>query len=318
GGTSTGKLSMRWEPIKGYALRGSLSNGFRAPSLGQEYFSTTSTNFIAVNGVATPFDIRTFPVTSPQAQALGAKPLRPETSQNYGLGIAIQPVRNVSFTTDYYKINIAHRIVLSGNFIGSDIAALLDSAGFHGTQGGRFFTNAIDTRTEGVDMVLQAGRDLGTAGTLRFTAGYNHNYTHVTHVDSTPPQLAKYQAVLFDRTQKGLTEVAQPHDNLRLSGDWEVKKLGVVLSESRFGSVTAIASTPANDQTYGARWITDLAVSYHLPRHLTVMAGADNIFNVYPDRTIAANSSGGIFLYSGLSPFGFNGAYYYVKLSAGM
>ena len=318
GSTTTGKLAMRWEPIKHYALRGSLSNGFRAPSLGQEYFSTTSTNFIAVNGVATPFDIRTFPVTSPEAQALGAKPLRPEASTNLGVGIAMQPTPNVSFTTDYYKISIQHRIVLSGNFTGSAIETLLQNAGFTGVNGGRFFTNAINTRTEGVDVVLQAGKNMGYAGTLRFTGGYNHNYTHVTHVDATPPQLAAFQAVLFDRTQKGLTEVAQPHDNLRLSGDWEYKKLGVVLGESWFGAVTGVATTAANDQTYSAKWLTDLSLSYHLPQQLTIMGGVDNLFNVYPDRTIAANSSGGIFLYSGLSPFGYDGAFYYLRLSVGM
>ncbi len=318
GSTATGKLAVRWEPITHYALRGSVSNGFRAPSLGQENFSTTSTNFIAVNGVATPFDIRTFPVTSPEAQALGAKPLRPELSTNLGLGIALQPRPNVSFTTDYYKIDIRHRIVLSGNFIGSAIQTLLTNAGYPGVQGGRFFTNAINTRTEGVDVVLQAGKDLGYRGTLRFTGGYNHNYTHVTHVDATPPQLAAFQAQLFDRSQKGLTEVAQPHDNLRLSGDWQWKKLGTVLSESWYGAVTGVSTNPANDQTYSAKWITDLALSYRLSQLLTVTGGADNLFNVYPDRTIAANSNGGIFLYSGLSPFGYDGAFYYLRFSVGM
>jgi len=318
GGTTTGKLSMRWEPITHYALRGSVSDGFRAPSLGQEYFSTTSTNFITTNGVATPYDIRTFPVTSDEAKALGAKPLRPEASTNLGIGIAMQPTPNVSFTTDYYKIDIRHRVVLSGNFIGSDIQTLLQNAGFNGVNGGRFFTNAINTRTEGVDMVLQAGKDLGTAGMLRFTGGYNHNYTHVTHVDPTPPELAAHQAVLFDRTQKGLTEDAQPHDNLRLSGDYRYQKVGIVLSESRFGSVKNTSSNPANDQVYSAKWITDLSLSYQLPRQLTIMGGVDNLFNVYPDRTIAQNSLGGIFQYSGLSPFGYNGAFYYLRLTVGM
>ncbi|HEY7897438.1 MAG TPA: TonB-dependent receptor [Gemmatimonadaceae bacterium] len=317
GNTTTGKLAMRWEPIPHYALRGTLSNGFRAPSLGQEYFSTTSTNFIAVNGVATPFDIRTFPVQSAEAVALGAKPLRPELSRNYGLGFTAQPISNVSFTADYYKIEIDHRIVLSGNFIGSDIQALLQNAGFAGVNGGRFFTNAINTRTEGLDLVLQSGKDLGDAGTIRFTGGYNHNYTKVTHIDATPPQLAKYQASLFDRTEVGLTEVAQPHDNLRLSADYEVKRLSLVATESRYGSVTGVASTPANDQTYSAKWLTDLSASYHLPRGVTLTGGADNIFNVYPDKTKAANSSGGIFVYSGISPFGYDGAFYYARITVG-
>jgi iron complex outermembrane receptor protein len=315
GNTTTGKLAMRWEPIAHYALRGTLSNGFRAPSLGQEYFSTTSTNFIAVNGVATPFDIRTFPVESPEAKVLGAKPLRPELSRNYGLGFTAQPVRNVSFTADYYKIDIDHRIVLSGNFIGNDIQALLQNAGFAGVNGGRFFTNAINTRTEGLDLVLQSGKDLGNAGTIRFTGGYNHNYTKVTHIDATPPALAAYQATLFDRTEVGLTEVAQPHDNLRLSADYEVKQWSVVATESRYGSVTGVSSTPANDQTYGAKWLTDLSASYHLPRGITLTGGADNIFNVYPDKTLAANSSGGIFVYSGISPFGYDGAFYYGRVT---
>ncbi len=317
GNTSTGKLAMRWEPITGYALRGTISNGFRAPSLGQEYFSTTSTNFIVANGVSTPFDIRTFPVTSPQAVTLGAKPLRPELSRNFGLGLTAQPVQNLSFTADYYKIDISHRIVLSGNFIGADIQALLQNAGFAGVNGGRFFTNAIDTRTEGLDLVLQSGKDLGDAGTIRFTGGYNHNYTHVTHVDSTPPQLAKYQASLFDRTQLGLTEVAQPHDNLRLSADYEVSRFSLVATESRYGSVTVLATTPANDQTFSAKWLTDLSLSYRLPHGITLTGGADNIFNVYPDKTIAANQSGGIFLYSGFSPFGYDGAFYYGRVTVG-
>jgi len=318
GNTATGKLAMRWSPIKGYALRGTISNGFRAPSLGQEYFSTTSTNFIAVNGVATPFDIRTFPVTSAEAVALGAKPLRPELSRNYGLGFTAQPVQNLTFTADYYKIDIRHRIVLSGNFIGADIQALLQNAGFAGVNGGRFFTNAIDTRTEGVDLVLQTGKDLGSAGSIRFTGGYNHNYTRVTHIDPTPPQLAKYQASLFDRTQLGLTELAQPHDNLRMSADYEVNRFGLVATESRYGSITTLATTPKNDQTFGAKWLTDLSLSYRLPHRITLTGGADNIFNVYPDRIIAANSTGGIFVYSGFSPFGYDGAFYYGRITVGL
>ncbi len=318
GNTTTGKVAVRWEPITGYALRGTLSNGFRAPSLGQEYFSTTSTNFIVSNGVSTPFDIRTFPVTSAEAVALGAKPLHAELSRNYGLGFTAQPVQNVSFTADYYKIEIRHRIVLSGNFIGADIQALLQNAGFAGVNGGRFFTNAIDTRTEGLDLVLQTGKDLGDAGTIRFTGGYNHNYTRVTHIDSTPPQLAKYQASLFDRTQLGLTEVAQPHDNLRVSANYEVNRLGLVATESRYGSVTGIATTAANDQTYSAKWLTDLSVSYRLQHRVTLTAGADNIFNVYPDRNSVVNTSGGIFVYTGISPFGYDGAFYYGRITIGL
>jgi len=318
GSTTDGKLSARFEPVKGYAIRGSVSNGFRAPSLGQEWFSTTSTNFINVNGTSQPFDIRTFPVTSGQAQALGAQPLKPEKSRNYGAGITMQPSPAFSFTADYYRIDIKDRVVLSGNFAGAAIEALLQNAGYQGVNGGRFFTNAVDTRTEGVDLVAETGKTLGTAGTIRFTGSYNHNYTDVTRIAKTPPQLSAYQAQLFDRTQVGLTESAQPHDNFRLTGNYQYRQFGLVLSEARFGSVTSVASSPANDQTFGAKWITDVSASLGLPGRLSFTLGADNVFNTYPDRIVAQNSSGGIFVYSGLSPFGYNGAFYYARLSWGL
>ena len=318
GSTTDGKFSTRWEPVKGYAVRGSISNGFRAPSLGQEWFSTTSTNFINVSGTSQPFDIRTFPVTSGQAQALGAQPLKPEKSQNYGAGLTMQPSANFSFTADYYKILIKDRVVLSGNFTGAAIQTMLQNAGYTGVNGGRFFTNAVDTRTEGLDLVGQTGKSLGTAGTLRITGSYNHNYTHVTRIAKTPPQLAAYQAVLFDRTQVGLTEDAQPHDNFRLTGNWDYRAFGLVLSEARFGSVKSTASSPANDQVFGAKWITDVSASLGMRDRLRFTLGADNVFNTYPDKIVAQNSSGGIFVYSGLSPFGYNGAFYYARLSWGL
>ncbi len=318
GSTTDGKFSTRWEPIKGYALRGSISNGFRAPSLGQEWFSTTSTNFINVNGTSQPFDIRTFPVTSPQAKVLGAQPLKAERSQNYGAGLTMQPSSNFSFTADYYKILIKDRVVLSGNFTGAAIQTMLENAGFTGVNGGRFFTNAIDTRTEGLDLVGQTGKSFGTAGTLRLTGSYNHNYTHVTRIANTPPQLAAFQAVLFDRTQVGLTEDAQPHDNFRLTGNFDYRALGLVLSEARFGSVKSTATSPANDQVFGAKWITDVSASLGLRGALRLTLGADNVFNTYPDQIVTQNSSGGIFVYSGLSPFGYNGAFYYARLSWGL
>lgn len=319
GGTASGKLAMRYEPVKGYALRGSISNGFRAPSLGQEYFSTTSTNFVVVNGTTQPFDIRTFPVTSGPARALGAKPLKPETSHNYSLGVALQPAHNVSFTADWYHININHRVMLSGNFLGADIAQLLADSGYTNISGGRFFTNAINTRTEGIDIVLETAFDLGTSGTLRLTGGFNHNHNHVTHVDSTPPQLAAHQQTLFDRVERGRIEVGQPQNNLRLNADWQIRKVGVSLTESRFGAVSTRSSSPGpGDQTYAAKWLTDLALSYHFQNRVTFTLGGNNIFNTFPEKNNSANSFGGIFAYSGISPFGQNGGFYYVRLNVGI
>ena len=96
-------------------FRGAVSTGFRAPSLGQEFFSSTATNFIA--GV--PFDIRTFPVSTPEARLLGASDLEPERSVNFSAGVALEPARGLALTVDFYRITINNRIVLSDNFTGT-------------------------------------------------------------------------------------------------------------------------------------------------------------------------------------------------------
>jgi iron complex outermembrane recepter protein len=317
GSTTNGKVTARFELQPGLAFRGAVSTGYRAPSLGQSYFSSTATNFIVVGGVNTPFDIRTFPVGSPEAQILGAEPLRPEKSFNLSGGISLQPFRAMSLTADYYRIDIKDRIVFSGNFIGADIQALLEARGFFGVRGGRYFTNAIDTRTDGVDVVLQRAFDLGSIGTSRFTGSYNHSKTILEHVDATPPQLGNRQEVLFDRVERARITEGQPRDNVHFMLDHTRSALGINLVASRYGEVTArgTATDGSADQTFGAKWITDVAASYGLTRRFRVTIGADNVFDVYPDKNIPVNSNAGIFPYSGISPFGFNGAYYYFRLT---
>lgn len=320
GGTTNGKLAMRFEPLPRFALRGALSTGFRAPSLGQSFFSSTATNFIVVDGVSTPFDIRTFPVGSEEARILGATDLEPEKSRNYSAGVAWQPVPRFSLTADYYHIEIDDRIVLSGNFIGQDIQELLEARGFSGVRGGRFFTNAIDTKTDGVDVIAQTAFDIGTLGYSRMTVGYNHNQSEVTRVSATPPQLGDRQETLFDRVERARIEEGQPRDNLHIALNHTAGPLGINLATARYGEVTSrgTAADGSADQTFSPKWITDIGVSYRFAGRLTLMAGADNVFDVYPDRNIAPLSNAGIFVYNGISPFGFNGAYYYVRARVGI
>ncbi len=322
GSTSDGKVTARFEPVPGFAIRGAISTGFKAPSLGQSYFSATSTNFI--NGV--PFDNRTFPVTSPVAQALGASELTPEQSENYSFGVALNPVRNLAITADYYQILIDDRIVFSGNFTGAAVRTFLESQGFPGVAGGRFFTNAIDTRTLGVDVVANYGFAIGATSTLRLTGGYNYNVNRVLRVAPTPPALSAFQETLFDRVERARIEVGQPKNNLYLSGVFNYQDLGLTLRTQRFGEVTNFG-TPADgslDQTFAAKWITDLAASYTFGQRFTLTAGVDNVFDVYPDEnnqgnaTSAGNNNFGIFPYNQISPFGFNGAFYYGRLTFGI
>ena len=140
---------MRYDFTDSFALRASVQNGFKAPSLQQQFFATTSTNFIS--GV--PFDITTFPVTDPVAIALGAQPLDAEESLNYSIG-AVLRFGDLSITIDAYRIDIDDRIVLSENLTQANVRDYLTSLGFIGIGGGRFFINGVDTTTEGVDIVV--------------------------------------------------------------------------------------------------------------------------------------------------------------------
>jgi iron complex outermembrane receptor protein len=325
GSTQDGKLAARIEPFPGFALRGAIGTGFRAPSLGQSFFSSTATNFLVVNGVNTPVDVRTFPAGSPEAAVLGARPLQPEESVNYSAGFAWEPRRDLSLTVDAYRIDIEDRIVFSENFTGAAIRQLFVDAGFVGVTGGRFFTNAIDTRTDGIDVVLQYQRQLG-AGILRFTGGGNLTETEVlTDSVATPPQLTGLGEVLFGRVERGRLERGQPRSSVNLALNYALDRLTVNLNNRRFGEVSVFGAAPEGsptntDQTFGARWITDVDLSYRFARGLTAAVGANNVLGVYPEQnfrspTGADNSNAGIFPYNQVSPFGFNGAFYYLRLS---
>jgi iron complex outermembrane receptor protein len=325
GSTSTGKVSARYEPVKGFALRGTASTGFRAPSLGQEFFSSTATNF--VNG--TPFDIKTFPVATTGAQLLGATDLKPEKSVNVSGGVAMELLKRLALTVDFYHIEIKDRIVLSDNFTGATVQNIFAAGGLTGVNGGRYFTNAIDTRSNGADVVANYGYSFSPRSVLTLTAGYNRNFVKVTHVDTTPTRLASYQETLFGRVERMRIEHGNPRDNLFVSGNYTLRGLGLTARTQRYGEVSLAGVTPTNatgtlDQTYGAKWITDVGLSYSLRSRYTLSIGADNVFDVYPDRNLnpgnPTTSNGGIsnfgiFPYNGISPFGFNGRFVYTKLS---
>jgi iron complex outermembrane receptor protein len=331
GSTTNGKLSTRLQLPLGFALRGSVSTGFRAPSLMQEFFSSTATNF--VSGV--PFDIKTFPASSREAGALGASPLKAEKSNNYGIGIAAEPLKSLSFTVDYYYIEVNDRIVLSNNFTGDSAVAALGRIGITGISGGRYFTNAIDTKTHGYDAIANYGLTFSNASALRLSVAYNHTITRVTRVDTLPKNLSGLKTSLFDRVEQARIEVGNPMNNLICSGNYTLGGLGLTARMQRYGQVTAYNSATATsnafgplDQTFSPKWVTDLSASYQL-RNVNLAIGADNIFDVYPDRnnnngsivSTAENggtSNFGVFPYAGISPFGFNGRFVYTKLTLGL
>jgi iron complex outermembrane recepter protein len=311
GGTVDGKVTARVQPDPRFVVRGSVSTGFRAPSLGQSFFSSTATNFVNLGQGLVPVESLTLPVSSAPAQVLGAQPLKPENSLHTSGGVVITPLPRLDITVDYYRIAIDDRIVLSGNFTAAPIAALL--APF-GANSARFFTNAIDTRTNGVDVTANYHIFLDTAGDVGLRAGYNNTRSKIVGSVATPPQLAGFESVLFDRIERRRIECGQPRDSLRLGGDWRRNQLGVNLDLSRYGEFCSFTLSPADDQTYAPKWLTDAEVSYRVGAS-TLAAGVQNLFDVFPDRNTTVNSFNGIQTFPSQSPFGMNGRTLYGRVA---
>ena len=313
GSQTSGKLSARYAFGDAVALRGTLSSGFRAPSLAQQYFQTVSTVFLP--GIAAPFEIRTFPASSAVAGAFGAEPLEPEESTSLSLGLVLQPADGLYVTVDAYRIEVDDRIALSSNLTGDAVRALLESQGIFGVNGGRYFTNAIDTRTEGVDLVGTWRLPLDTS-TFDLTAGYNHTRTKITRVAPNPGQLEQNGLDLerIDRVEAGRIEAGFPRNKLLLGGVWTGQRWTFSAAATRYGSVRTTPNNRALDQTYGAKWLLDASASYRPDPRWTLTLGADNLLDEYPDENIFGNSTSGQFPYSNLSPFGFGGAFAYGKV----
>ena len=312
GNTLDGKLTVRVQPDPRFVIRGSLASGFRAPSLGQSFFSSTATNFLNVPGQGlVPFESLTLPVGSPAAQVLGAQPLEPENSTHASAGLAFTPLPRLDVTIDYYHIAIDDRIVLSGNFTGPLITELL--APF-GANSARFFTNAIDTRTNGVDVTAAYRVPLGNAGDLRLHASYNNTKTKIVGAIATPPELVGFENVLFDRIERRRLECGQPRDSLRTGGDWNRSRWGAYVNVQRYGEFCSFTLSPADDQTFSPKWLTDAEVSIELSKPFTLAAGAQNLFDVFPDRNITVNSFSGIQTFPSHSPFGMNGRTLYGRV----
>lgn len=346
GSTWNGKFAARWEPIQGYALRGSVSNGFRAPSLHQQFFTTSSTNFIS--GVAV--DIATVAVNSPVAQALGSTPLKPEKSINLSLGATANPVRGLTLTADVYKIMIDDRVVLTENLgaQGSGTAAqnlavkaILDANGFQSVGAARFFINGLDTTTKGVDLVGSYNFYAGDLGRWTLTAAYNYNKTKIDKRLNNLGPLAEIPGlVLFGRVEGIRFTHGQPRDKIVLSADGDFNQFGLTARTTRYGKVVSPGATaPAapnatsltafgpDDIFLSAKWITDLELRWKPGGGTEFALGADNIFDVYPDRSPFGARPGPVsstnvypvnqiyIPYSIFSPFGFNGRYIYGRAS---
>ena len=376
----SGKVSGRYQVNKDISIRGSLSTGFRAPSLHQRYFQNTSTQFVG----GLPSQALTANNNNPIVRGdkgFGIDALLPEKSKSATIGVAGRISNNITFTLDGYFIRIENRIVLSTQFQRSDslVAIIMNRYGVDPSINAlQFWTNAVNTETKGVDLVVTDRFKLGNGNaSISLAANFNHNMVvgplnTNSVIDSAaynPGQsdpdkynpAKDFSNLLFDRQQRSRIEVAQPRTKVNITLGYDLRKIGFQLRTVRFGETQFInANDPFShksngvywndlgfgaDQTFSAKWITDLIITIRPVSGLAISVGANNVFDVYPDRffvdprndraavyanpiqssTTILKSTGGYgaardasnrgrFLFSA-NQFGFNGRFLFARLN---
>lgn len=316
GDTAIGKFTTRYEFNPQWAVRGTYNTGFRAPSLAQiNYATTAATGTVNADGSFNQFFTKLLRPDSGEAQALGASALKPEKSQNVSLGVVFEPSRALRLTVDAYQIDVSDRIVQTGLLTGPAVAAVLQANGFNPELAGQYYTNAVDTRTRGVDAVAEYQQDLADWGRVNWSAAYSWNKTTIRDIADTPAQLSSLGNTLFDRQKQADLTTAIPRDRVALTGLWQVDRFDINLRLTRYGKYTETSTLPVNDRDFSAKWITDLELAYRVTPQAMVAIGANNLFDQYPDEIGVVSPENGANQYGSFSPFGINGGFYYSRLS---
>ena len=237
------------------------------------------------------------------------------------MGITSKPVNNVSITVDAYQIEIKNRIVLTGSFTKSNptVAAIL--ANYPDINSAIFFTNAINTRTQGIDVVTSADLRMNN-GSLNITLAGNLNKTRIfgdIKTTSKLPPDSLNTNTLFNIEEKGRIEHGQPESKFALSFNYKINRWNLVFRTTRFGKVASIfnGSDRTRDEFFSDKYVSDVALSFRPAKVVLITIGANNIADVYPDKLKNfLNTSNGVFVYSrNTTQFGFNGGFYYASLN---
>jgi len=318
GGTLNFKLAARLKLGDNFAIRGSGNTGFRAPSLHQLNFNSTSTIF--VDGI--PTDVGTFSNDSRAAQLLGIPQLKEEESSSVSLGFTGKlPNLNLSFTLDGYFIKIDDRIVYTGQFAPSDdgsagdelLKRLLAQAN---AGSATFFANAIDTESYGLDVVITQkanfkNSNLRTDFSATFGQTNQVGEIHASEVLENAGLVDTY----FDETSRIYLEEAVPRTKMNLTFNYNINKFNIMFRSVYFGEVTEATNNVDNQQVFGSKLVNDLSLSYLANNGLRFVIGSSNLFDTYPDRNIDANRSSGRFEYSRRSQqFGSGGRYLFARI----
>lgn len=311
GSNVTGKISARYDFTERFALRSTVSTGFRAPGLQQAFFTSTATNFIS--GI--PREVSTLPPSDSIAQLLGAEELDPEESRNYSLG-AVFRAGEFEATVDAYRIDIDDRIVLSENLGGTPaVDAILAGTGVDRV---RFFINGVETKTQGVDLVTRYRWRGETLGRIDVTLSANWNDTEV---EALPSTAVVPGAQLFARVNVLTFEEGQPGNKQTLSIDWSKQadfgEWGVGIRAVNYGEAIepqAPATPVVPDVVLAPATVVDLELRAKVGQGFSLALGADNLLDKYPSFVPPAANTTGALGFSRYSPFGFSGRFLYARV----
>ncbi len=328
GSVLTGKAASRIEVSPGFAIRAAVSNGFRAPSLHQVWFNNISTQFVIDpgSGMLEASQVLTANNLSGVAAAFGIPNLKEETSTNISAGFTVNPGNGLSLTADVYHIQIDDRIVLTSRFTDGDpiVAGLLAPFAASGVSQAQFFSNAVDTKTTGVDIVASYGMEM-SGGQLTLTGSANFSDTEVENINVPASVAAKFTggdldavaSTLFNREERNRLEDALPRTKGSLAAKYQKGRVTGTIRGNYYGSIEYKPTNSDNDETFGSKVLFDLDVNYDLTEAIRWTIGANNLLNTYPDQhTVAGNRSDERFVFSRrVTQFGSNGGFYYTKLS---
>ena len=317
GDTTSGKFSTRYDFSPRFALRGTVSNGFRAPSLAQEYYAALGVSPTGASGQIA--------AGSPAARALGAGSLQPEKSLSFSLGAVAEPIDGLHATLDGYLIRINNRIVDGGSYSGQEAINALAQNGVSLPPGinpadvtAVFFSNGADTKTYGVDLTADYRSDLGSAGAIDWDAAFNYNRTLLTRIG-----LDGNGNPLLDAQQQAYLTSDSPESKIILGGTWKKSGVSVGLHEIRYGKTVALDEYYTGPNAFS---LTTLYTSVDTPKYVTNLElgyawssfqwtlGANNLFDVYPKELPLANRYLGAAKYDAFTGVGIDGGYYYTRL----
>jgi iron complex outermembrane receptor protein len=319
GSTVNFKLASRYKLSENVNIRSSINTGFRAPSLHQLNFNSTSTIF---DDGGEPLEVGTFSNDSRAAQLLGIPKLKEETSRSLSVGFTAKiPDANISLTVDGYFIAIDDRVVYTGQFKGpgtnTELDRLLSQAN---ATAAAFFANAINTESKGIDVVITHNTVFGKNIRLKSDLAATFSKTKQVGDIQASPELERAGLVdtYFPEDSRIYLEEALPRTKVNLSNTLTAGKFNFFLRNVYFGKVTEASSDPLRQQQFDGKVITDLSVGFKATDALTLTIGANNIFDIYPDAADPAfgNRSSGRFDWSrSAQQFGFSGRFLFARVS---